>query len=221
MTITTSIESPRDKFLRLCPGGFSDPQYLKLERDYKWAAHEEWNNLLNEDEFNRLLDSDECEEIARRAVRVEGKTKKLMSPYEKAALHDAVQGEEAARLFANGLFDLVYGENTFDVRFQDFSRDLEYLPANATSPLKWPIATIFPFIALPTQHIFLKPKVTQQAAKRRGFSLNYKSQLNWLTYSRFLDLAKVLWNEVADLEPRDMIDIQSYIWVTESWKKEP
>ncbi|REJ69409.1 MAG: hypothetical protein DWQ31_04920 [Planctomycetota bacterium] len=221
MATTTSIESPKDRFLRFCPGGFSDPLYLKYERDYKWAAHEEWNELLNEDEFERLLDKDDWQEVIRRALRVEGKTKKLMSPYEKAALRDAVKEQAPARLFANVLFDLVYGDDSFEVRLREFTADLRRLPQRATSPVKWTLATIFPFVALPEEHIYLKPTVTQKAAKRRRFALKYKPLPNWDTYSHYLRFAQVLRDEVADLKPRDMIDIQSYIWVTEFWKRTP
>lgn len=45
----------------MCSGGFSDPLYLKYERDYKWAAHEAWHELLNEPEFDRLLANEDYE----------------------------------------------------------------------------------------------------------------------------------------------------------------
>lgn len=113
-------ESPKDRFLRFCPEGFRDPKYLEFERDYKWAAHQEWNELLNEQEFVRLLDEDDWKEIARRALRIEAKTKKLISPFEKAALGDAVKDEKPARLFVNGLYDLVYGDDPFEKRLREF-----------------------------------------------------------------------------------------------------
>lgn len=215
-----AAETPKDKFLRLCPGGFSDPKFLKDERSYKLDAHEKWNELLNREEFNRLLEKEQYQEICRRAVQIEGKTRLMLSRFEKSALHDALREENAATMIAWGLFDLVYGEDNFQKRFEEFSTDLGSLRIKQTSPVTWTIATVFPFLALPEQHIFLKPKVTQAAAKRRRFSLNYKPELNWLTYSCLLRFAEVLAEEVADLNPRDMIDIQSYIWVTEFWEKD-
>lgn len=204
-------ETPKEKFRRFYPGGFSDPKYLRQERDYKFEAHEKWRELLSREEFERLLDEQQYPEICRRAVHVEGKTKAMLSRYEKAALHDGFRGELAAK----GLFDLVYGDDGFQKRFEEFAKDLDSLPRKATSPAKWTIATLFPFVAHPGQHIFLKPEVTQAAARRRRFSLNYRSEPNWLTYSCLLRFAEDLAAEVADLKPRDMIDIQSYIWVTE------
>jgi hypothetical protein len=207
------------RFLAFCPGGFGDPGYLKRERDAKWEAHELWKELLNEQAFEDLLERDEVVEIGRRAMRVEGKTKLMLSRFEKAALHDALTSAKSAKLFANGLFDLIYGEDEFQVRLTEFFKDLGSMREVQTSLLKWPVATIFPYLAMPSKHMFLKPEVTKQAAERQNFSLNYKPQLNWLTYSRCLDLANVIWEEVSDLNPRDMIDIQSYIWVTEGWKR--
>jgi hypothetical protein len=85
---------------------------------------------------------------------------------------------------------------------------------NRCSTSRWTAQTISPFIALPKEHLFLKPKVTKQAAERRGFSLNYKSEPTWLTYSCLLKLGEILMADLAKLRPRDMIDIQSFIFVT-------
>lgn len=35
----------RRKFLRFFPGGFRDETYIDWERGYKWAAHEQWNQV--------------------------------------------------------------------------------------------------------------------------------------------------------------------------------
>lgn len=215
-----TVESPKEKFLRLCPGGFNDPRYLKDERNCKWVAHEMWCELLNQEEFARLLAEDHYHEICRRVLKVEAKTKFMLSQFEKSALHHAIKGDLFAGLMAESLFDLVYGDDDFEKRLVEFATDLSLLPKKQTHPAKWTIATIFPFLAHPQTHIFLKPEVTQAAAKRRGFTLNYTPELNWLTYSSLLDFSEVLAKEVADLHPRDMIDIQSYIWVTEFYESD-
>ena len=50
----------RRKFLSFYPGGFADEEYVALERDYKWRAHVQWDELLNRDTFTvQLLDTDE------------------------------------------------------------------------------------------------------------------------------------------------------------------
>ncbi len=62
--------------------------------------------------------------------------------------------------------------------------------------------------------MFLKPLVTKLAANICEFELNYKPRLNWLTYQKLLDLAKLLIAELSDLGARDMIDVQTFIWCT-------
>jgi hypothetical protein len=79
--------------------------------------------------------------------------------------------------------------------------------------LTWPIVTVFPFLAQPDRHIFLKPNVTRVAAAQYGFDLPYQSRPNWRTYASLLDLAERVRADLRDLHPRDMIDVQSFLWV--------
>lgn len=41
-TLTPGAARARKKFLKFFPGGFADETYIDWERDYKWAAHERW-----------------------------------------------------------------------------------------------------------------------------------------------------------------------------------
>ena len=79
--------------------------------------------------------------------------------------------------------------------------------------LTWPILTVFGFIARPRVHAFLKPVAMQRAATAYGFDLAYSSTPNWETYSSFLELCRTVKHDLADLEPGDQIDIQSFLWV--------
>jgi hypothetical protein len=60
--------------------------------------------------------------------------------------------------------------------------------------------------------VFLKPTVTQNAAEISGFAINYRPDLNWLTYASVLTFANYLKAELVGLLPRDMIDVQSFMW---------
>jgi hypothetical protein len=145
-------------------------------------------------------------------MKVDAKTN-LLASFEKAALRDALRTLEYKKLFAVNLRDLIYGTDIYEQRFNRFVAVLDQLPQPKTE-LRWPIATLFPFLAMPDQNMFLKPNVTKEAAERRGFSLNYRPQPNWLTYSCLLRFAELLKNDLAEFRPRDMIDIQSFIWIT-------
>jgi len=69
------------------------------------------------------------------------------------------------------------------------------------------------FIAQPAKHIFLKPTVTRTSAREYGYDFQYRSRPSWETYKSLLDFAAIVRRDLRDLIPRDMIDLQSYIWV--------
>jgi hypothetical protein len=72
---------------------------------------------------------------------------------------------------------------------------------------------VFGFLAKPTVHIFLKSLVTRTAAARYGFDFQYASRPTWDTYESALRFVRKVRRDVRDLRPRDMIDLQSFIWV--------
>jgi hypothetical protein len=202
----------RRKFLRFFRGGFRDETYIDWERDYKWQAHLQWEEKLNRQEFGRLLKGVEFKEIANRAVRIESRTNLLFS-FEKMALRDAVKSTAGARMFAEGLFDFLHGSASLESRFEKWIEVIGSLPRKQTRVLTWPLVTVFGFIAQPEIHIFLKPNVTRIAAREFGFDFDYQSRPSWKTYANFLEFAAQVRREIRDLRPRDMIDIQSFIWV--------
>jgi hypothetical protein len=202
----------RRKFLRFFRKGFRDPKYVDWERGYKEAAHEEWEGVLGRRAFETLLAEGAHEEIAARAVRIESRTNLLFS-FEKMALRDAVRGPRSARLFAGALHALAHGKAPAEERFTRFGETLSALPRRQTRVHTWPLQTVFGFIARPDRDIFLKPTVTRLAAEAYGYPFQYASRPSWPTYASLLGFARVLARDLADLEPRDMIDLQSFIWV--------
>jgi hypothetical protein len=202
----------RRKFLRYFPGGFRDETYLAWERDYKWNAHVRWNEVLGLARFSALLRRRQFAEIAAQAVRIESRTNLLFS-FEKMALRDAVRSADGARIFAAGLYELLHGTGDLEHRFADWLTILAALPRRQTRVVTWPIATVFGFIAEPTEHVFLKPNVTRLAAARYGFDFGYRSQPNFETYASLLAFTDRVRRDLRDLRPRDQIDLQSFVWV--------
>ena len=201
-----SLELLKGRFLSQFPGGFSGTKYAEIERSYKVAAHEMLIDLLNKHNFEKLLSSGNYLEICKLALQVANKTN-LIFPNEKMDLKDGLKLPKQQKKFAESLYRLLYDESQLEERFNQFADCLLELGAS-----KWTIATYYLFIADPLNHMFLKPMVTQDAADVCAFELNYRSDLNWLTYKRLLELSKYLMNSLTDLEPKDMIDIQSFIW---------
>ena len=152
-------------------------------------------------------------EIAGETVRIEWRTNLLFS-FEKMAVRDAVRSPRGARYFALGLYDFLYGTDGDRRSFESWCGVLAALPRKQTRVLTWPVATVFGFLARPERHIFLKPNVTRRAADLYGFSFEYQSRpVFWPTYASLLKFANVARTDLLDLRPRDMIDIQSFLWV--------
>jgi hypothetical protein len=211
---TRGANACRRKFLRFFPGGFRDATYLEWERDYKWETHQRWNEVLSQPEFRALLRKQQFAEVATRAIRVEQRSRhSMIFSFEKMALRDAVRSAAGARDFAEGLYELLHGRGSEERGFERWIETLASLPRKQTRVLTWPLATVFGFIAQPDRHIFMKPLVTRAAARAYGFDLAYASRPSWATYARLLEFAATVRRDQRDLRPRDMIDLQSFIWV--------
>ena len=209
---TANQERCRRKFLKFFPDGFKDETYIDWERDYKEDAHHRWNDMLNQDELRSLIRSGDHPEAARRAVTIESRTNLLFS-FEKMAMRDAVKSRAGAKSFVEGLYEFLHGSDSLESRFNRWVDVVAGLPRKQTRVLTWPVVTVFGFIAQPKVHVFLKPMVTRRAAEAYGFDFEYKSRPNWDTYDSLLRFARTVRRDVIDLKPRDMIDIQGFIWV--------
>jgi hypothetical protein len=125
-----------------------------------------------------------------------------------------VRDPKGARVFAEGFHAWIYGPGTQAEKFTQWCETVAALPRRQTRVLTWPVVTVFGFIARPRVHLYLKPMVTRAAAEAYGFPFRYRSTTpQWETYANLLEFARTIRHDLADLRPRDMIDIQSFIWV--------
>ncbi|HYH51597.1 MAG TPA: hypothetical protein VEG38_18800, partial [Acidimicrobiia bacterium] len=98
-------------------------------------------------------------------------------------------------------------------RFERWTAVVRALPRRQTRVATWPVVTVFGSIARPKVHLFVKPLTIRRAAEAYAFDLPYRSAPGWATYGGVLDLARTVRADLADLRPRDQIDIQSFLWV--------
>jgi hypothetical protein len=200
------------KFLYYFRKGYEDATYIEWERDYKWQAHLEFRDKLDRKTFEELIRKREFKTVADIAVKLESRTNLLFS-FEKMALRDAVKSKEGAALFSQGLFDYVYGSADLKARFETWVDRVGRLPRKQTRVLTWPLVTVFGFIGNPEEHMFLKPKVTKEAAAKYLFPFEYTSKPNWNTYQSLLAFAEQVRKDTKSIRPKDYIDLQSFIWV--------
>ena len=95
-----SVEKAREKclrkFLHYFPKGYRGQKFQHWERDYKWKAHETWEQQLGKPLFKQLILEKSYPEIVRRALSIESRTNLLFS-FEKMALRDAVRAPGRGR----------------------------------------------------------------------------------------------------------------------------
>ena len=211
------LRTAKRRFREIFPGGFRDQTYLDWERDYKWAAHKAWDATLGRAEWERLLAEGAHAEVARRVASFYARSKlNMLALYEWMALRDALEDRASGAALATGLYDLIHGDGDFGPRLERFTALLDALPQRQTRLAKWPVATLFPFVALPKRHLILKPNLMKRAAERFHFDLGYQSRPNAATYEAMMSFVAWLRRELAAWKPRDLIDIQGFIWVTTS-----
>ena len=144
--------------------------------------------------------------MCRRAQKVMHSTN-LIFANEKMSLSDGLKGLSEQKSFALALNYMLHSDEPFESRFDRFSLMLEDIGA-----AKWTTATYFPFLVHPSKYMFVKPTVTQASAEVCRFEIAYTPKLNWQTYAAVLRFSSYLYEALADLQPRDMIDVQSFMW---------
>jgi hypothetical protein len=191
---------------------FDDAEYLKEERNYKWAAHLLCLNDLLSARGRGLLNQPPSLELAQLLGRIVHATN-LLSRNELIALGDAFKDAAAAHAMAKASVRFV--DHPDATAFNDLVDAVERLPMKpgGSRVLSWPVVSLFPFLADPTAHMFLKPMQTQKTADSFMFDLLYDSRPNWRTYECLLRLSQKILGDVKHLGARDMIDVQSFMWI--------
>jgi hypothetical protein len=214
-----SIDEAVERFLSEHPRGFEDPKYIgevggEGERAYKVNAHELWRNTLGEGQAREMLEEGRIEDLRHLVLAVDGKLN-LLSVFEKIALRDALEDENAAAAFFDALLGVVETGKPERALFENLIDAVARLPhrEGGNRVATWPILTEFPFIARPDHHMLLKPGIMQDCAARLNFDLHYRTELNWDTYERLLEMSSILMSRLAQLGARDLIDIQSFIFL--------
>jgi hypothetical protein len=200
-------DGARNRFLHFFPNGFRSEGYTAEERKYKVTA----KNILDRSvPVSDAVDGSGFGED----VLVAFRNTNLLFRIENARVQEVLRGPNADR-FIRAAAKFTLGDTTLGLL--EMERALK--PHNAAN---WTIVTYLPFLWRPEQHMFLKPSVTTDFAARVGhrFAQDYEARLNIHVYESLLHLSAKTEAELADLEPHDRIDIQSFIWVVGYYKNE-
>lgn len=201
-------DGAKARFLWFFRQGFAGNEYFKSERRYKRDARE---RLVQALPLPTVLSMGGCGEAALAAFM---DTNLLPSPFERARLQQALRSD-AADAFVHAAARFTLGDVSAGLR--DMRAALE--PFRIAT---WPAMTYLPFLWRPEEHMLLKPVATLDFAQRvgHGFQHDYTPQAHARVYESLLDLVQRTQREIADLAPRDRIDIQSFIWVVGAYREE-
>ena len=200
------FDGARARFLQFFANGFRSEAFAREERDYKVSAKRKL------DAAAPLTDAIDGAGFGEVVHSIFGATN-LLSPFEKTRMTALLRGPDADS-FIRAAARFTIGDRTALAEMERILR----LHENA----KWTVVTYLPFLWAPETEMFLKPEVTKDFAARVGhrFASAYKPGLAIQVYETLLDLAQKTRAEIADLEPHDGIDIQSFIWVIGKYAEE-
>lgn len=201
-----------EEFLQRFKGGLKGEVYIKGERNYKVVSSDIAREYFSKDSFAQKIKDKEWSLLAEQIKKAF--TVNLLSKFELIKLVDALKLEQNQIVISNCLYDLLHGDSSLPSRIDKAAFKLKEYELD-----KWPVITYLLFAVFPEKYMFVKPTLTQAAAENRGFDIQYKSQVNGDTYQRVLffsqDLQQRLLNDSRDeLHPRDMIDVQGFMWCT-------
>jgi 5-methylcytosine-specific restriction protein B len=197
--------------------GFDHLAFRRDEIDYKRAAAAKASELLGRNEFQRLLDDGEFDELTKRLVTVANATNLLFLGVPREGDLSILHQEGLDRTaFFPALFDLLHGPDEGLVRF---GRYLEFLDShNLVS--KWAFPTYFLFLLHPDSEMFAKPTATSAVMGLLGFEESYVGKPTLAKYELLRDTAHRLREALSQLGARNLIDVQSLLWVAYSVNRE-
>jgi hypothetical protein len=199
------FDGARTRFHQFFPDGFRSPAFEANERDYKLRAKAKLDEAAP---LNKVLSDPGYGEAVLSAYRATN----MLYPVEKTRLVPVLRGPDADN-FIQAAAHFAMG---------DVSPALAAMKRILTKydNAKWTVITYLPFLWQPEKHMFLKPDVTRDFAERVGhpFAHNYSSALDPDIYDSLLSLMAETNAELADLQPQDNIDLQSFIWTVGAYK---
>jgi len=209
-------------FMKLFPVGFEDEAYIKAERGepgtkgaekLKDAAPEKAEDLLSQKNLQELIDADNYEDLHQMVYEFLTSTKSTTQKAEATRFKNL--SEDMRETYAQSLYELLYGERTYPIRFDSLVAALD-IEGGAT----WPLSTLLPALVYPADHVFVKPTFFKKQALILDIDPKYDTAPNATTYQQFNEAAKKTMEllQEAGQRPRDLWDVHVFVCKTLSPK---
>ena len=197
--------------------GFVDARFEKDEVTYKQATIAKAKTLLSQVELEGLIAESRYDELIKRLEQL-GRNNNLL--YQSVPLSGDLSVLYQPTLdrpaFCRAMVELLHGEGPSHERL---TRYAEFVKTN-NLPNKWTFPTYFLFICHPETEMFVKPRTTKWFLEFVGADKALPSVPTPIGYVTIKQCAQLLIDSLQQFGPRDMVDIQSLIWVCFHMAKE-
>lgn len=189
---------------------FANLEFVKNETEPKREASVLAKKLLSRATLDDLLLVEDYSEFITRLEIVSSRTNLLS---QEVPLQDGLglnnRLDEISGLACSAIFELLYSMQPSKERLAGF---LNFVNEN-NLPKVWTFPTYFPFLLFPETEIFIEPSVMTWFVSELDDTVPFSPEPNASIYSEFQVVFSALRNELQDFGARDMIDIQSLVWV--------
>ena len=190
------------------PDGFYGSKQAEEERDYKVSACSKCKELLNKNEFEDFLNQRNHDELFNRVKQIVNITNFIQGSFEKPKFLDTIKNEQNGFIFFEALYQCLWSDSlSRKAQLDNYFAVLENLNLS-----KWTYATYFLFLFDPDNNMFIKPEMLKKSLEVSQYPLAYESKPSSEIYLQVLEFSKWLKNKISELEPRDMIDVHSFMW---------
>jgi hypothetical protein len=200
---------------------FAHPAFVADEIAYKRASVEKAQSLLSQTAVDDLLAHGAYDELMDRLNRLSKDNNLLwrMAPSsgDTAVLYHPTLDTPT---FCVQMRNLLYGDRPSPERLQTFSNYLK----EQELPNKWPFATYYLFLCHPETEMFVKPRTARWILKFIWAEANMPASMTKVlismqpsagSYGAILAQSHELREALAGFGARDMVDVQSFVWVCE------
>jgi hypothetical protein len=212
-----NIQQVTKHFLSFYEKGFEDKKFFVDERDYKENASRIFMQSLNQPIFSELLNQAEYKKICDACSEATSlKYINLLHIIAWKQMKDMITYPDNQKPFSETLYALLYGGNVPEY-FDKFCSLLRRLGI-----LSWPRATVFLFLFDYKTYLCVRPLNIKAISKIFDVPIDYHPIPTWARYKTILHLADVIKSKLTEssnvmpfLKPKDMIDINSFIYMSQ------
>jgi len=227
-SVFATISDQLKLFETLFVGGFTGKKFLKEERGTRGATGEDGFKeagiaLAQELLSAQAFASEPVEVLFERAQRVLAQTTIAHPIFEGNIPFKSIpEGDRAAAVA--GLKDLLHGTGAYGDRLSRFAESLN-LRDKKGEPRKvaWPLATVFGALFDPATNTAVKPTAFSNQAATLGMDVAVTQKLDAAGYAKFLGVVHKTRDALvaAGHQPKDLLDVYTFIWRTHAEKPSP